>query len=78
MANFPHSHMDRRPRKRARLGWDVVEAPKVVFHVLTFRSAPDSAFLLVRQFVFNVVYKLCLSYFDRKGMKIMRFPSIDC
>ncbi|KAK2355863.1 LAMMER-type protein kinase AFC2 [Trifolium repens] len=25
---FPHSHMDRRPRKRARLGWDVPETPK--------------------------------------------------
>lgn len=26
---FPHTHMDRRPRKRARLGWDVPEVPKV-------------------------------------------------
>ncbi|XP_058763206.1 serine/threonine-protein kinase AFC2-like isoform X1 [Vicia villosa] len=25
---FPHTHMDRRPRKRARLGWDVPEVPK--------------------------------------------------
>ncbi|KAL2321744.1 hypothetical protein Fmac_026123 [Flemingia macrophylla] len=25
---FPHTHMDRRPRKRARLGWDIPEAPK--------------------------------------------------
>ncbi|KAG2408212.1 Serine/threonine-protein kinase [Vigna angularis] len=25
---FPHSHMDRRPRKRARLGWDIPEVPK--------------------------------------------------
>ncbi|XP_061364889.1 serine/threonine-protein kinase AFC2 isoform X1 [Gastrolobium bilobum] len=25
---FPHSHMDRRPKKRARLGWDVPEVPK--------------------------------------------------
>ncbi|KAK7265616.1 hypothetical protein RJT34_33238 [Clitoria ternatea] len=25
---FPHPHMDRRPRKRARLGWDIVEVPK--------------------------------------------------
>ncbi|XP_050936098.1 serine/threonine-protein kinase AFC2 isoform X2 [Cucumis melo] len=29
MIEFPHTHLDRRPRKRARLGWDVVpEAPK--------------------------------------------------
>ncbi|WVZ09839.1 hypothetical protein V8G54_014369 [Vigna mungo] len=28
---FPHSHMDRRPRKRARLGWDIPEVPKVTF-----------------------------------------------
>jgi hypothetical protein len=27
---FPHTHMDRRPRKRARLGWDVLpQATKV-------------------------------------------------
>lgn len=27
---FPHTNMDRRPRKRQRLGWDVVpQAPKV-------------------------------------------------
>ncbi|KAE9602660.1 putative dual-specificity kinase CMGC-CLK family [Lupinus albus] len=25
---FPHTHMDRRPRKRARLGWDIPEVPK--------------------------------------------------
>ncbi|RYR77712.1 hypothetical protein Ahy_A01g002282 isoform B [Arachis hypogaea] len=25
---FPQPHMDRRPRKRARLGWDIPEAPK--------------------------------------------------
>ncbi|XP_020216569.1 serine/threonine-protein kinase AFC2 isoform X1 [Cajanus cajan] len=25
---FPHTHMDRRPRKRARLGWDIAEVPK--------------------------------------------------
>ncbi|KAL5064556.1 hypothetical protein RYX36_026293 [Vicia faba] len=25
---FPHTHMDRRPRKRARLGWDAPEVPK--------------------------------------------------
>ena len=23
MIEFPHTHMDRRPRKRQRLGWDV-------------------------------------------------------
>ncbi|XP_039124858.1 serine/threonine-protein kinase AFC2 isoform X1 [Dioscorea cayenensis subsp. rotundata] len=28
LAEYPHAHMDRRPRKRARLGWDVPEAPK--------------------------------------------------
>ncbi|KAH1248852.1 Serine/threonine-protein kinase AFC2 [Glycine max] len=25
---FPHTYMDRRPRKRARLGWDIPEVPK--------------------------------------------------
>ncbi|KAI9108885.1 hypothetical protein K1719_020190 [Acacia pycnantha] len=25
---FPHTHLDRRPRKRPRLGWDVTETPK--------------------------------------------------
>ncbi|OIW00297.1 hypothetical protein TanjilG_27548 [Lupinus angustifolius] len=25
---FPHTHMDRRPRKRPRLGWDIPEVPK--------------------------------------------------
>lgn len=30
MTDFPHTHMDRRPRKRARLGWDVPEAPEVI------------------------------------------------
>lgn len=30
VVEFPHEHMDRRPRKRQRLGWDVVpQAPKV-------------------------------------------------
>ncbi|XWS51314.1 hypothetical protein CRYUN_Cryun12cG0166400 [Craigia yunnanensis] len=24
---FPHTHMDRRPRKRPRLGWDVIQLP---------------------------------------------------
>ncbi|KAJ0989459.1 hypothetical protein J5N97_007815 [Dioscorea zingiberensis] len=28
LAEYPHAHMDRRPRKRARLGWDVPEASK--------------------------------------------------
>ncbi|KAJ4959668.1 hypothetical protein NE237_019578 [Protea cynaroides] len=28
LTEFPHTHMDRRPRKRQRLGWDVVQAPK--------------------------------------------------
>ncbi|XP_050377816.1 serine/threonine-protein kinase AFC2 isoform X1 [Argentina anserina] len=28
VVEFPHTHMDRRPRKRARLGWDVPQAPK--------------------------------------------------
>ena len=28
MFEFPHIHLDRRPRKRARLGWDIPEAPK--------------------------------------------------
>ncbi|KAA8542234.1 hypothetical protein F0562_023630 [Nyssa sinensis] len=30
VTEFPHTHMDRRPRKRPRLGWDVVpQAPKI-------------------------------------------------
>lgn len=28
MTEFPHTHMDRRPRKRPRLGWDVPQQPK--------------------------------------------------
>uniref|UniRef100_A0A5B6YQU4 Uncharacterized protein n=1 Tax=Davidia involucrata TaxID=16924 RepID=A0A5B6YQU4_DAVIN len=29
VTEFPHTHMDRRPRKRPRLGWDVVpQVPK--------------------------------------------------
>ncbi|XP_021634411.1 serine/threonine-protein kinase AFC2 isoform X3 [Manihot esculenta] len=28
ITEFPHTHMDRRPRKRARLGWDVPQLPK--------------------------------------------------
>ncbi|KAF4370631.1 hypothetical protein G4B88_013387 [Cannabis sativa] len=28
VTEFPLSHLDRRPRKRARLGWDVPQAPK--------------------------------------------------
>uniref|UniRef100_A0A2P2MPB4 Serine/threonine-protein kinase AFC2 isoform X2 n=1 Tax=Rhizophora mucronata TaxID=61149 RepID=A0A2P2MPB4_RHIMU len=28
MTEFPHTHLDRRPRKRARLGWDVPQVPK--------------------------------------------------
>ncbi|PSS13622.1 Serine/threonine-protein kinase [Actinidia chinensis var. chinensis] len=28
VTEFPHSHMDRRPRKRPRLGWDVSRTPK--------------------------------------------------
>lgn len=32
VTEFPHTHMDRRPAKRARLGWDVLpQAPKVFF-----------------------------------------------
>ncbi|KAI9095753.1 hypothetical protein K1719_026313 [Acacia pycnantha] len=26
---FPHTHLDRRPKKRPRLGWDVAEPPKL-------------------------------------------------
>ncbi|XP_031479967.1 serine/threonine-protein kinase AFC2 isoform X2 [Nymphaea colorata] len=28
LTEFPHTHMDRRPRKRPRLGWDVPQVPK--------------------------------------------------
>ncbi|XP_020212302.1 serine/threonine-protein kinase AFC2 isoform X1 [Cajanus cajan] len=28
IVEFPHTYMDRPPRKRARLGWDIAEAPK--------------------------------------------------
>ncbi|KAF8408333.1 hypothetical protein HHK36_007482 [Tetracentron sinense] len=28
LTEFPHTHMDRRPRKRPRLAWDVPQAPK--------------------------------------------------
>lgn len=29
IVEFPHTYMDRPPRKRARLGWDIAEVPKV-------------------------------------------------
>ncbi|CAN6447480.1 unnamed protein product [Victoria cruziana] len=28
LTEFPHTHMDRRPRKRPRLGWDLPQVPK--------------------------------------------------
>ncbi|KAH0975425.1 hypothetical protein GBA52_017324 [Prunus armeniaca] len=28
VTEFPFTHLDRRPRKRARLGWDIPQAPK--------------------------------------------------
>ncbi|KAK4279358.1 hypothetical protein QN277_011152 [Acacia crassicarpa] len=31
---FPHTHLDRQPRKRPRLGWDVTEPPKLEKPVL--------------------------------------------
>ncbi len=30
VTEFPHTHMDRRPTKRARLGWDVLPQPPKV------------------------------------------------
>ena len=37
VTEFPHTHMDRRPRKRPRLGWDVLpQAPKVLDLLLKF------------------------------------------
>ncbi|RDX58215.1 Serine/threonine-protein kinase AFC2, partial [Mucuna pruriens] len=30
---FPHTHMDRRPRKRARLGWDIPDVPKICWNM---------------------------------------------
>nr|DAD30760.1 TPA_asm: hypothetical protein HUJ06_009611 [Nelumbo nucifera] len=30
LTEFPHTHMDRRPRKRPKLAWDVPQMPKVV------------------------------------------------
>lgn len=38
VTDFPHTHMDRRPRKRARLGWDVPEAPEVLIRFSDRRS----------------------------------------
>ncbi|KAI4303819.1 hypothetical protein MLD38_039409 [Melastoma candidum] len=29
LTDFPHSRLDRRPRKRLRLGWDVPDAPQI-------------------------------------------------
>lgn len=37
VTEFPLTHLDRRPRKRARLGWDVPQAPKVsswIFNIM--------------------------------------------
>ncbi|XAR64475.1 Dual-specificity kinase [Bertholletia excelsa] len=60
VAEFPHSQMDRRPRKRPRLGWDVSHTPKAqsgvysgqdVGYVSSFghsRTHPDHANLLVK------------------------------
>ncbi|KAH1246160.1 Serine/threonine-protein kinase AFC2 [Glycine max] len=31
IVEFPHTYMDRPPRKRARLGWDIAEVPKDCF-----------------------------------------------
>lgn len=41
VTEFPHTHMDRRPRKRPRLGWDVLpQAPKVSDLLLLFKIFP--------------------------------------
>ncbi|XP_022769842.1 serine/threonine-protein kinase AFC2 isoform X2 [Durio zibethinus] len=49
VTEFPHTHMDRRPRKRPRLGWDVIQLPpqaqvgmfcaQDVGHVTSFASS---------------------------------------
>lgn len=69
LAEYPHAHMDRRPRKRARLGWDVPEAPKVIvfldpflfflfsssFVFFSVRSTKSGGFLC-RSIIFNQVW----------------------
>ena len=36
VTEFPLTHLDRRPRKRPRLGWDVAPQTPKVFDLLTF------------------------------------------
>ena len=44
---FPHTHIDRRPRKRPRLGWDNPESPKVSFLSLKFQICNDMIVVLL-------------------------------
>lgn len=64
LTEFPHTHMDRRPRKRPRLAWDVPQAPKVVlvsfwsnifwFHGCFARSSGVSLVICLDQVKFVV------------------------
>lgn len=44
MTGFPLTNLDRRPRKRARLGWDVLPEPPKVLDL----SSDSSFFLFYR------------------------------
>ncbi|OAY65334.1 Serine/threonine-protein kinase AFC2 [Ananas comosus] len=46
VTEFPHATMDRRPRKRARLGWDVSHTPKAQIGMLCGQEVGDVASLV--------------------------------
>ncbi|XP_008807470.2 serine/threonine-protein kinase AFC2 isoform X1 [Phoenix dactylifera] len=41
LTELPHTHMDRRPRKRPRMGWDVAQLPKAQIGMLCGQEVGD-------------------------------------
>lgn len=56
LTEFPHTHMDRRPRKRPRLGWDLPQVPKVPsFPVYPFYFADIRNFAVTLNIYGNLI-----------------------
>ena len=65
MSEFPHSHMDRRPRKRPRLAWELPQPQHV--KVLTFFFSLEFSHIFV---FFLSIYISEKFVFGRMGISL--------